>query len=298
MRKLMSVLTMLLLPLGAFAGTATDNSLTLGTRLGAGLFYVVSDADANIYPSEGGLNGSLSFDVAYNLTGNLYLHSGLGLSYLNSFVYEEESSYCCVAPLDTVNDNSSSDGREVDFHGYSSGGYWKYYQSLSLEIPLLVQWRIPGILFLEAGVSVDVIVWSKTHGSMGIIQYKDEDSENVDGAMGNVQHEGDEPVNIDSTLGNVQYKREKSVNIANSFGVNLIAGIGHKFDNGLFIDFRATFRLNDAIDADKFIDRKVYSWGGYEVDGNVVEGGSEDYSEPYGTYYKLLKFQLGVGYWF
>ncbi len=242
MRKLIIMLAVMLFPLNAFAegdnSSNVFNKLELGTRFGAGLMYVITDSEEDIYPSNGGLGGTLSFDVAYGFTNRLYLHFGLGLDYRNSFVHNE---YDYGYPVDsgevTEGVDFVEDSHEKTHHSYHEEK-WDYYQSLSLEIPLLLQFRIPGVLFVEGGTSFDVLFWTKSKGNMGI-----------------VQRGGDEVMDL-----------------SNGFGVNVIAGFGHRFANGLFVDFRTSFRINDLIIADR--------------------------PEPYGSYYKLLKFQLGVGYWF
>ncbi|MCQ2091142.1 MAG: hypothetical protein MJY85_00530, partial [Fibrobacter sp.] len=94
MRKLMILLAVMLIPLNAFAegnnSSNLFNKLEFGTRFGAGLMYVITDSEKDYYPSNGGPWGSLSFDVAYGLTENLYLHSGVGLDYRIFFVYIEK----------------------------------------------------------------------------------------------------------------------------------------------------------------------------------------------------------------
>lgn len=262
MRKLMIMLAVMLIPLNAFAegnnSSSVFDKLEFGTRLGAGLMYVITDSEKNYYPSNGGPWGSLSFDVAYGLTENLYLHSGVGLDYRNIFVYVKEDSGC-----DCDYSDEESDG--VHDKGHSSSEHFEgfeYYQALHLEIPLLLQWRIPKILFVEGGTSFDLRIWSKEKGRSGA---KNRDGEKID--------------------------------INKIFGASVVAGIGHQFANGLFIDFRALFRVNDLIDADKFKGYISESWTETDMDGNSVISW-KNYTETYGSYYKLLKFQLGVGYWF
>lgn len=235
MRNVAAFVFALLMPLGAWAeasnSSIVSSKLELGTRFGAGLMYVISDSEDDVYPSNGGLGGTLSFDVAYGLTEKLYLHSGVGLDYRNIFVYVEREFGC---DYDAFEDENESYHHSIS--GHSEG--FEYYQSLQLEIPLLLQWRIPRILFVEGGASLDVLFWNKTKGNMGAVL------------------RGGDVV----------------MDLSNGFGVNLIAGFGRQFANGLFLDFRTSFRINDLIVADR--------------------------PESYGSYYKLLKFQLGVGYWF
>lgn len=262
MRNVVAFIFALLMPLGAWAEASNSSSsfdkLEFGTRFGAGLMYVITDSETDYYPSNGGPWGSLSFDVAYGLTENLYLHSGVGLDYRNIFVYVEEDFGCDCDYSDEESDSVHDKGHSISelFEGF------EYYQALHLEIPLLLQWRIPEILFVEGGALFDVRIWSKEQGHHG--------AENSDG----------EKIDINKIL-----------------GVSVVAGIGHRFSNGLFIDFRTSFRINDLIDANEFVDWTFVTAQTLEKDENDIS----DYdviSRPYGSYYKLLKFQLGVGYWF
>ncbi len=262
MRNVVAFIFALLMPLGAWAEGNNSSSifdkLELGTRFGAGLMYVITDSKEDYYPSNGGPWGSLSFDVAYGLTENLYLHSGVGLDYRNIFVYVKEDYGCdCV---DRIEENESSHNKSHPSSDHFEG--FEYYQALHLEVPLLLQWRIPEILFVEGGASFDLRIWSKEKGRSGA---KNRDGEKID--------------------------------INKILGVSMVAGIGHQFANGLFIDFRVLFRVNDLIDADKFKDYISESWTETDMDGNSVISW-KNYTETYGSYYKLLKFQLGIGYWF
>lgn len=262
MRNVVAFIFALLMPLGAWAEASNSSSsfdkLEFGTRLGAGLMYVITDSEKDYYPSNGGPWGSLSFDVAYGLTENLYLHSGVGLDYRNIFSYVEEDYGCdCV---DRIEENESAHNKSHPNSDHFEG--FEYYQALHLEVPLLLQWHILGVLFVEGGTSFDLRIWSKEKGRSG--------AENRDG---------------------------EKIDINKIFGASVVAGIGHQFANGLFIDFRAIFRVNDLIDADKFKGYISESWTETDMDGNSVISW-KNYTETYGSYYKLLKFQLGVGYWF
>ncbi|MCQ2090850.1 MAG: PorT family protein [Fibrobacter sp.] len=259
MRNVVAFIFALLMPLGAWAEASNSSSsfdkLEFGTRLGAGLMYVITDSEKDYYPSNGGPWGSLSFDVAYGLTENLYLHSGVGLDYRNIFVYVEREFGC---DYDAFEEENESYHHSIS--GHSEG--FEYYQALHLEIPLLLQWHILGVLFVEGGTSFDLRIWSKEKGRSG--------AENRDG---------------------------EKIDINKNFGASVVAGIGHQFSSGLFIDFRALFRVNDLIDADKFKAYISESWTETDMDGNPVISW-KNYTETYGSYYKMLKFQLGVGYWF
>lgn len=262
MRSMVAFIFALLMPLGAWAEASNSSSsfdkLEFGTRFGAGLMYVITDSEKDYYPSNGGPWGSLSFDVAYGLTENLYLHSGVGLDYRNIFVYvKEDYGYDCV---DLIEENESAHNKSHPSSDHFEG--FEYYQALHLEVPLLLQWRIPEILFVEGGASFDFRIWSKEKGRSGV--------ENRDG---------------------------EKIDINKIFGASVVAGIGRQFSSGLFIDFRALFRVNDLIDADKFKASISESRTETDMEGHSVTS-RNNYTVNYGSYYKLLKLQLGVGYWF
>lgn len=229
MRKLVIALIVMALVSGAFAGEKLK-SLELGARLGANFMYVITDSEVDPYPSDGALGGTLSFDVAYGLTSHLFIHSGIGLEYRLFMVFE------------SVDETPLGCEENCDYKTVSED--FEYFMEWLVEMPLLLQWRVPGIAFFEAGALFDLLVDSKGHGP-------------VKGTADWVE------------------------DLNNSFGVSLVAGIGHKFDIGLSIDFRALFQLTDLLEADGL--------GFLDIDGNFV---------PSGSYYKLLKFQLGFGYWF
>ena len=76
------------------------------------------------------------------------------------------------------------------------------------------------------------------------------------------------------------FSKEKNANRPNAdyyddklFAVGVSAGVGHVFSSGLFIDFRVSFQFSDLV----------------EKTVSVKDAG---------TYYEMLKFQLGFGYWF
>lgn len=246
MRKLIIMLAVLLMPWGAFA----SNALELGVRLGADIMYVVTDSDHDIYPSNGGFGGALSFDVAYGLTKNLYVRSGVGVDYRMFMVtVEEDLSYCYPGTTD-CGESSEADS-DIE-----------YYQALFVEIPLLLQWRIPDVVYFEGGLLADVKIFSKAKGNMNSVQ---DDSDN-------------------------------SYDYNKGYGFSVVAGVGHKFKSGLSLDFRTSFQFTDLVDADAI---GVWESPNMIVVGPDGIGGPMPYEcDPYGSYYKLLKFQVGVGYWF
>lgn len=223
------VIVLMLFSMAAFAATP-QKPLELGARLGANLMYLITDSEVDPYPSNAAFGGSLSFDVAYGLTSRLFIHSGIGLDYRLFMTYESED-----ATLPGCVENCE---RETCSENY------EYFMGLFVEMPLLLQWRVPGVVFVEAGPVFSVLVATKGYGP-------------VSGTPDSVE------------------------DLNNALGVSLAVGIGHKFNFGLSLDFRVFYLLTDLLDADAF--------GHFDLDGKFV---------PYGSYYNLLKFQIGVGYWF
>lgn len=222
MRKIIMMLILLLTWTMASAQSGLPKNLSLGARLDVGLMGILSDAEIDVYPSNGGLGGTLSFNVAYRLAGNFYVHSGLGLDYRNYFVFFEQDYYCDCMFED-----------EETGEMYVPAGYTKtsseMYQQFFLEIPILAQWRIPGIIFAEAGVVLDLMLADV---------YSSDYSWEVDGDTFN-----------------------------NLYGVSLAAGIGHAFDSGLFLDLRVTYQLTDLINSSKLIHNYADEWNDGDNDG-------------------------------
>ncbi|SHH12741.1 Outer membrane protein beta-barrel domain-containing protein [Fibrobacter sp. UWH9] len=254
MRKLVAVLV-IMLSLNAMAATLSEK-LGLGARFGMGLMWTKTDAVPDIYPSNGGVYGTLSFDFAYGLTDHFYLHSGIGLDYRNYSVYTSVDCGEMVAPLD------SETGEVLGEMCHADCGYdgYEMLQQYFIEIPIFAQWRIPGILFVEGGVVLDFMV-AKTYDYY-----------------------------------TTEFK-EQALDHGRNYGVSLAAAVGHVFDFGLFVDLRASYQLTDLVDADKVRYKYGYGWGSVDVDGNV-ESYYKEASTAIGSYYKLLKIQLGIGYWF
>ena len=83
-------------------------------------------------------------------------------------------------------------------------------------------------------------------------------------------------------------------------GAGVAAGVGHVFDFGLSIDARVSFQFTDLVEGDKEcltstrVESEMWEENG-EIHTRVVSSSSEYMG---GSYYKLLKLQLGIGYWF
>jgi hypothetical protein len=197
-QKMMTAFAAILLariPLFAEDVPASGN-LDIGTRLSWGTVGIVSDSERDYYTNGVGDAVTFSFDIAYRLSPKIYLHSGLGLDFRYFSSYVEMGNNC--------------DG--------SCGGTWKGDESdalFYLEIPMLAQLRIPGILFLEAGPFVNVFLTKK-----------------------------EELVGPGRYLNNQCY--DESL-----FGAGAALGIGHVFDNGFFIDLRLTYQFTDVADTER-----------------------------------------------
>lgn len=230
-----------------FAEKTGNALLNYGARLGAGVNSVVSDAKRDIYPEIVGLGGELSFDVMYKISQSFFLHSALGVEYRDFRAYDEG-------------------GVSLDC-GPNCGGSWEGYDVNSfvyLDIPVMVQWRIPRILYLEAGAFANILLFA---------------------------HEEYAWPERFRTPRCYDDKR---------FGAGIVTGLGHEFSSGLFMDFRVSFQLTDLVSGDKEGHTEV------EEEREMREENGEYHTrvlwrnENYvgGSYYKLLKIQLGIGYWF
>ncbi len=197
-QKMMTAFAAILLagvPLFAKDDSAS-RKLDIGARLSGGSVGIVTDSEWDFYTNGVGNAVTLSFDMAYRLSPKFYLHSGLGLDFRYFSSYVEMGNNC--------------DG--------SCGGTWKgdeWDALFYLEIPMLVQLRIPGILFLEVGPFVNVFLAKK-----------------------------EELVGPGRYLNN-QYYDEML------FGAGAALGIGHVFDNGFFIDLRLTYQFTDVADTER-----------------------------------------------
>ena len=148
------------------------------------------------------------------------------------------------------------------------GGYWNGYNETSflyLELPLLTQWRTSA-LFLEIGPVIDLLL------------VKDEDY-----------------------FAPSKYRAERCYE-DNRFGAGISAGVGHIFSFGLFVDVRVTYQLTDVVEDRKgCLTLKSVEYemqmdaNGDTTDVKIVSESSEYVG---GSYYKLMKYQIGVGYWF
>ena len=150
------------------------------------------------------------------------------------------------------------------------GGSWEGYDRktlLYLEVPVMAQWHT-SVVFVEAGPVIDVML------------YSDED--------------------------HILPERFRSQSDAcyedKRFGAGVVAGVGHVFDFGLSIDARVSFQFTDVVSGDK----KCLTAHSEESELRVdVETGDTTVAKIWetdeymgGSYYKLLKYQIGIGYWF
>lgn len=236
------VALLLSFPLLAFAASDSGGSpWRFGVGLGAGFANVITDADWDIYSgyedkvemTPKGFDLSLSLDVAYDVSQSLRLRSGVGLDYRYIFSSCVESYFVGVEKKDS----KSCSVNTMQFY---------------LEVPLMVQLKVPGIVFFEVGPVFDVLLHSHTDSYM--------------------------PPESDSHKSDTFKNRR--------FAASVAAGVGHEFSSGFFVDFQVSYQFTDLVDCDS---KKV---------GKIVVN---DYVLPYedytGTYYKLMKFKLGVGFW-
>lgn len=146
------------------------------------------------------------------------------------------------------------------------GGSWEGYDVHSffyLEVPVMAQWRTSA-LFLEAGPVIDILL-----------------------------HMHEEYILPE------KYRSDRCYE-DNRFGAGIAAGIGHVFGFGLSVDARVSFQFTDLVDGDKkcltstSLESEMWEEDG-EIHTRVISSSSEYMG---GSYYRLLKLQLGVGYWF
>lgn len=249
MKKCVAILLMAGMSVCPVLAEKTENaSLNYGVRLGAGIYSVMSDAEREIYPSHGGFGGGISFDMTYKISQRLYLHPAVGVEYRDFRMYEEG-------------------GFSADCGSRCSDESWEGYDVNSfvyLDIPVMVQWRIPRILYFEVGAFVDVLLFA--------------------------HEEFARPERFRTPRG---YDDKQ-------FGAGVAAGLGHEFSSGLFIDLRVLFQFTDLVDGDRGgLTNVLEEFEMREENGEyhtTVIGHHEDYLG--GDYYKLLKLQVGIGYWF
>lgn len=150
------------------------------------------------------------------------------------------------------------------------GGAWdgdEISSYLYLELPVMAQWRT-SVLFFEAGPVANVMLLS--------------DKEHVIPKRYRGQSDG-------------CYDDKR-------FGAGVAAGVGHVFEFGLSIDARVLFQFTDVVDGGK----KCLTSHSEEVEMRFDPETEETTtrvlweSDEYmgGSYYKLLKYQIGIGYWF
>ena len=248
-KKFIAILLMAGLSVCSVLAEDTEKtSLNYGIRLGADVYSVISDTEREIYPSHSGFGGEISFNMMYRVGQNLYLHPAVGVEYRDFRVYEEGN----------VSADCGWSCSSENWEGYDVNSF------VYLDIPVMVQWQIPRILYFEVGAFVDVLLFAHEE---------------------NVRPE--------------KFRNERVFD-DRRFGAGVAAGLGHEFSSGLFIDTRVSFQLTDLVDGDRrrLTDvREEFEMreenGEYHT---TVIAHHEDYLG--GDYYKLLKFQVGIGFWF
>jgi len=148
------------------------------------------------------------------------------------------------------------------------GGYWEGEDRnsfLYLEFPLLVQWK-SSILFVELGPVFDILLFSK-----------------------------EEYVLPEKYRSERHYEDRR-------FGAGVAAGIGHAFDFGLFVDARVLFQFTDVVEGKRegLMLRQEEQMVSYDPETGETTAAKLSESGEYmgGSYYRLMKWQIGIGYWF
>lgn len=247
MKKHIAILFMAgLLACPGFAEKTENASLNYGVRLGAEANTVVSDTKRDIYTSQAGVGGEISFDVAYKISERLYLHPALGVEYRDFRTYVEVASAGC---------------------GSGCGGGWEGYDVNSLvylDVPVMVQWRIPRVVYFEAGPVFDILLLSHE-------EYAGPDAHHTERCF--------------------EDRR---------FGAGVAAGVGHEFASGFFVDMRVSFQFTDLVEGDRRCLTLVREEFEMREENGEYHTRVVDRHEEYegGDYYNLLKFQVGFGYWF
>lgn len=247
MKKFIAILIMAGLSVcPGFAENTENASLNYGVRLGVGINSVISDSKRDVYPMFAGLGGEVSFDLTYKISQKLYLHPAVGVEYRDFRAHVAEESVGC---------------------GPGCGGTWEGFDVNSLvylDIPVMVQWRIPRTVYFEAGPFFDVMLLS---------------------------HE--------ENAAPEKYRSERCFE-DKRFGAGVAVGVGHEFSSGFFIDTRVAFQLTDVADGNRSCLTDVFEMTEFWEENGEYHTKVIERREEYvgGDYYKLLKFQIGFGYWF
>ena len=251
--KIYRVMAAMFICLPMFANAATDSAaygpLRLGTRLSLNSVGEITDAPWGVYADGVGYGATLSFDVSYRLSERFALHSAVGLDFRYFATAEQEIGIYC-------------DG--------DCGGQWKGKDKddlLYIDVPILVQFQIPEIVYFEAGPVFDFLL--VRHSEFFVLK---------------------------------EYRQDKCQN-DRVFGAGVSFGAGHTFSFGLFVDVRISYQFTDVVS----INEKCGSYTVREMRSHDDAPTGTEHSEKMneyidknmvGSYYWMNKIQLGVGYWF
>ncbi|MCQ2122622.1 MAG: PorT family protein [Fibrobacter sp.] len=144
-----------------------------------------------------------------------------------------------------------------------NGNPWKIDKFWFMEIPLFIQARSPTGSFIEGGLVFDVLMDHRTERRF-------------------IYESGE---------------KESLASHTNKFGANIAVAMGNVFPSGFFVDFRLMYRLNDLVEAHSVctdVTKTVWYYNSWDDVTEVTEQ-RRVYSA---TFYRMLKVQLGVGYWF
>lgn len=243
----------ILLCMPQLANAATDSAaygpLRFGTRLSLNKVGEITDAPWGVYADGVGYGATLSFDVSYRLSERFALHSAVGLDFRYFATAEQEIGIYC-------------DG--------DCGGQWKGKDKddlLYIDIPILVQFQIPEIVYFEAGPVFDFLL---------------------------VRH---------SEFFVPKEHRQDKCQDDRFLGAGISLGAGHTFSFGLFVDMRISYQFTDLV----AINEKCgsYTVSGMQSRRDAQTGAEHtetlyEYIDKsmVGSYYWMNKIQFGVGYWF
>lgn len=249
----------LLVYASGFATDVADKSLRLGIHAGVNKVNEVTDAPWGIYADGVGYGGTLSFDVLYRISPRFSLHSGVGVDY--RYFGSDHQFLGCETENTVIDLNVEGSSRSECFWSGSNKDYLLY-----LEIPMLVQFHIPNILYFEAGPVFDFKLMRKK-------DYFDREI------------------------------REDKCQEDRIAGAGLSVGFGHVFSSGFFIDAHLSFQLTDLVSIDKSCSSyTVTVWKTYlnPETGETINEKDFDYIQKIevGSYFLINKIQLGIGYWF
>ncbi len=184
------------------AASLSAQKTTFGAKAGLNFANVVDGTDSELFKSRTGFVGG--FYANFGLTNNLSIQPEL--------LYSSQGS---KFKIDGITKDPSS--------GYLFENLKFTYKTDYLNIPVLLQYKITGGLYLQAGPQISFLVSQKV---------KIEAEAIYDSGF--------------TFLGNPDSTEEKT-NVNKSFDFGLATGLGYKFNSGLSIDARYNAGLTNII---------------------------------------------------